>query len=88
MIYVHCLGGFDNCLKILTCNCSILLHFVACLVFIYFINCYLQINTIGFTLGDKADGPFQLEIDHIGVCKDYTHTEEFAYEVYKRNPEV
>lgn len=47
-----------------------------------------KIKTIGFTLGDKADGPFQLEIDYIGVCKDYAHTEEFAYEVYKRNPEV
>ncbi|XP_015245984.1 PREDICTED: complex I intermediate-associated protein 30, mitochondrial [Cyprinodon variegatus] len=47
-----------------------------------------KINTIGFTLGDKADGPFQLEIDFIGVCKDYAHTEDFAYEVYKRNPEV
>ncbi|XP_034713505.1 complex I intermediate-associated protein 30, mitochondrial [Etheostoma cragini] len=47
-----------------------------------------KVNTIGFTLGDKADGPFQLEIDFIGVCKDYAHTEEFAYEVYKRNPEI
>lgn len=47
-----------------------------------------KVNTIGFTLGDKADGPFQLEIDFIGVCKDYAHTEEFAYESYKRNPEV
>lgn len=47
-----------------------------------------KVNTIGFTLGDKADGPFQLEIDFIGVNKDYAHTEEFAYEVYKRNPEV
>lgn len=47
-----------------------------------------KINTVGFTLGDKADGPFQLEIDFIGVCQDYAHTEEFAYEVYKRNPEV
>lgn len=45
-----------------------------------------KVNTIGFTLGDKADGPFQLEIDFIGVNKDYAHTEEFAYEVYKRNP--
>ncbi|XP_007543214.1 complex I intermediate-associated protein 30, mitochondrial [Poecilia formosa] len=47
-----------------------------------------KINSIGFTLGDKADGPFQLEIDFIGVCKDYAHTEDFAYEKYKRNPEV
>uniref|UniRef100_A0A3B3E0U3 Complex I intermediate-associated protein 30, mitochondrial n=1 Tax=Oryzias melastigma TaxID=30732 RepID=A0A3B3E0U3_ORYME len=47
-----------------------------------------KINTIGFTLGDNADGPFQLEIDFIGVCKDFAHTEEFAYEKYKRNPEV
>lgn len=58
-----------------------------CLVYIYSFL-YLQVNTIGFTLGDKAEGPFQLEIDFIGVCKDYAHTEEFAYEVYKRNPEV
>ncbi|XP_070836140.1 complex I intermediate-associated protein 30, mitochondrial [Chaetodon trifascialis] len=47
-----------------------------------------KVNTIGFTLGDKAEGPFQLEIDFIGICKDYAHTEDFAYEVYKRNPEV
>ncbi|MBN3305065.1 CIA30 protein, partial [Amia calva] len=47
-----------------------------------------KINTLGFTLGDKADGPFQLEIDYIAVCNDRAHTEEFAYETYKRNPEV
>eukprot|EP00066_Takifugu_rubripes_P001297 XP_003962397.1 PREDICTED: complex I intermediate-associated protein 30, mitochondrial [Takifugu rubripes] len=47
-----------------------------------------KVNTVGFTLGDKADGPFQLEIDFIGVCRDYAHTEQCAYESYKRNPEV
>ncbi|KAL6488052.1 hypothetical protein MHYP_G00046780 [Metynnis hypsauchen] len=47
-----------------------------------------KVNTIGFTLGDKADGPFQLEIDFIALCNDRAHTEEFAYELYKRNPEV
>ncbi|XP_028677406.1 complex I intermediate-associated protein 30, mitochondrial [Erpetoichthys calabaricus] len=45
-----------------------------------------KINTLGFTLGDKADGPFHLEIDCIGVCNDRAHTEEFAYEKYKKNP--
>lgn len=49
---------------------------------------FFQVNTIGLTLGDRLDGPFQLEIDFIGVCIDYAHTEEFAYEMYKRNPEV
>ncbi|KPP74462.1 complex I intermediate-associated protein 30, mitochondrial-like [Scleropages formosus] len=48
----------------------------------------VKVSTIGFTLGDKADGPFQLEIDFIAVCNDRAHTEEFAYEMYKRNPEV
>lgn len=48
--------------------------------------CVDKVNTIGFTLGDKVDGPFQLEIDFIGVCKDHAHTEECAYEMYQRNP--
>ncbi|KAK1791272.1 hypothetical protein P4O66_013278 [Electrophorus voltai] len=47
-----------------------------------------KVNTIAFTLGDKVDGPFQLEVDFIAVCIDNAHTEEFAYEQYKRNPEV
>uniref|UniRef100_A0A8D0G430 Complex I intermediate-associated protein 30, mitochondrial n=1 Tax=Sphenodon punctatus TaxID=8508 RepID=A0A8D0G430_SPHPU len=46
-----------------------------------------KIRTLGFTLGDKADGPFQLEIDFIGLSKDGAYTgEEFPYEQYKRNP--
>ncbi|XP_072120545.1 complex I intermediate-associated protein 30, mitochondrial [Mobula birostris] len=47
-----------------------------------------KISTIGFTLGDQVDGPFQLEIDFVAVFNDRAHTEEFAYEKYKRNPEV
>ncbi|XP_042543862.1 complex I intermediate-associated protein 30, mitochondrial isoform X2 [Dipodomys spectabilis] len=39
-----------------------------------------KIASIGFTLADKVDGPFFLEIDFIGVFNDPTHTEEFAYE--------
>ncbi|TRY86826.1 hypothetical protein DNTS_020543, partial [Danionella cerebrum] len=38
-----------------------------------------DVNYIGFTLGDGADGPFELEIDYIGLCKDCTHTEECVY---------
>ncbi|CAN0251755.1 complex I intermediate-associated protein 30, mitochondrial [Lampetra fluviatilis] len=45
-----------------------------------------RVGTLGFTLGEQADGPFQLEIDFIGVYKDPAHSEEFAYETYKRNP--
>ncbi|XP_014920395.1 complex I intermediate-associated protein 30, mitochondrial isoform X2 [Prionailurus viverrinus] len=39
-----------------------------------------KISSVGFTLADKVDGPFFLEIDFIGVFADPAHTEEFAYE--------
>ncbi|XP_017386482.1 complex I intermediate-associated protein 30, mitochondrial [Cebus imitator] len=39
-----------------------------------------KIASIGFTLADKVDGPFFLEVDFIGVFTDPAHTEEFAYE--------
>ncbi|XP_012666495.1 complex I intermediate-associated protein 30, mitochondrial-like [Otolemur garnettii] len=44
-----------------------------------------KISFIGFTLADKVDGPFFLEIDFIGVFTDPAHTEEFAYE---NSPEI
>ncbi|NXG70654.1 CIA30 protein, partial [Baryphthengus martii] len=43
-----------------------------------------KISTLGFTIGDKVDGPFQLEIDFIGLLNDRAHTEEFAYEMYDK----
>lgn len=60
------------------CNINIVLMFVS----------FNQISTIGFTIGDKVDGPFQLEIDFIGLLNDRAHTEEFAYETYEKNPKV
>ncbi|XP_027498100.1 complex I intermediate-associated protein 30, mitochondrial isoform X2 [Corapipo altera] len=48
----------------------------------------IKISTLGFTIGDKVDGPFQLEIDFIGLLNDRAHTEEFAYEMYDKNTPV
>ncbi|KAJ7344825.1 hypothetical protein JRQ81_000775 [Phrynocephalus forsythii] len=48
--------------------------------------CLDKISTLGFTLADNVDGPFQLEIDYIGLIQDHAHSEECAYELYERNP--
>jgi len=42
-----------------------------------------RITNFGITVSDKADGPFQLELDYIGVDFDPTHHEETAYEMYE-----
>lgn len=42
-----------------------------------------RVTNFGITLGDKINGPFQLEIDYIGLEYDPNHYEEFAYEMYK-----
>lgn len=43
--------------------------------------CLDRITHVGITAG-RIDGPFNLEIDYIGVEMDPEHTEEFAYEMY------
>ncbi|XP_017781725.1 PREDICTED: complex I intermediate-associated protein 30, mitochondrial [Nicrophorus vespilloides] len=42
-----------------------------------------RVTSFGFSVGDKIDGPFSLEIDYVGLEFDPNHTEEFAYEMYK-----
>lgn len=42
-----------------------------------------RISHFGITVSDKADGPFQLEIDYIGADFDPNHHEETAYETYE-----
>ncbi|XP_055585717.1 complex I intermediate-associated protein 30, mitochondrial [Uranotaenia lowii] len=45
-----------------------------------------RISNIGFSVGSRGghDGQFRLEFDYIGVEYDPSHTEEFAYEMYKQ----
>ena len=44
-----------------------------------------RVTHFGFSVGAKnnMDGPFQLEIEYIGLEFDPNHREEFAYEIYK-----
>ncbi|KAI6237306.1 CIA30 domain-containing protein [Aphelenchoides besseyi] len=49
-----------------------------------------EVSSICIVIMDRIDGPFRLEIDYIGVVKDWTHNEKFAYETYNipcYNPE-
>ena len=41
-----------------------------------------RIASVGLAVG-KIDGPFSLEVDHIGVECDRTWHETFAYEMYQ-----
>ena len=41
------------------------------------------VNSVGLTMADAVDGEFALEIDSISASYDATHSEEFAYELYR-----
>ncbi|CAJ0586468.1 unnamed protein product, partial [Mesorhabditis spiculigera] len=41
-----------------------------------------NVSSLGIVLMDRVDGPFRLELEFIGVVKDWTHREKFAYETY------
>jgi len=42
-----------------------------------------EVSSIGLTVMDTYDGPFQLEIDYIGVFHDRVQNPTFEYEMYK-----
>lgn len=45
-----------------------------------------RIRNFGITLADDAQGPFQLEVDYIGLIYDAYHKDEFFYEMYDGDP--
>lgn len=42
-----------------------------------------KVTNFGISVGDKINGPFNLEIDYIGLEYDPNHHEDFAYEMYQ-----
>ncbi|XP_037963171.2 complex I intermediate-associated protein 30, mitochondrial [Plutella xylostella] len=42
-----------------------------------------KVTHFGISCGDKIPGPFNLEIEYVGLELDPSHDEEFAYEMYK-----
>lgn len=47
-----------------------------------------KITSFGITAGDRYGGDFSLEIDYIGLEYDPSHTEDFAYEMYKTQKNI
>jgi len=47
-----------------------------------------KVGSIGITIGDANPGPFNLEIDFIGLVYDENFTEKFEYELYPVSPSV
>lgn len=47
-----------------------------------------RISTFGLTIADANPGPFQLEIDYIGLMYDSMHTDKFEYEMFPVSPSV
>lgn len=45
-----------------------------------------RVRNFAITLSDDAQGPFQLEIDYIGLVYDAYHTDTFFYEMYDGDP--
>ena len=42
-----------------------------------------KISYVGITLADAYNGPFNLEVDYIGLYYDSNHQQDFAYEMYE-----
>ena len=60
------------------------IHFMYCETHIFHPACRrTEVNSIGFTVMDTYDGPFQLEIDYVGVLHEKNHNDTFEYEQYR-----